>query len=83
MQPQQQPPGWYHASDGPYERWWNGTEWTEYTRPLQTGRGTFAVTGTTIVMLIIIAVCYVGYHNYKYQNCIVQPGLFSWPTQCL
>ncbi|WP_037914404.1 DUF2510 domain-containing protein [Actinacidiphila yeochonensis] len=31
------PPGWYpepgHTGNGPaMERWWNGTEWTEYTR---------------------------------------------------
>lgn len=37
-------PGWYPqpgATDGdePIERWWDGTEWTGFTRPLQRGLG--------------------------------------------
>lgn len=35
-------PGWYPASDGPFERWWDGNQWTAHTRPLgsaEAGRG--------------------------------------------
>ncbi len=29
-------PGWHAAPDGaPYQRWWDGTTWTDHTRPLQ------------------------------------------------
>jgi hypothetical protein len=28
------PPGWYPAHDGPYDRWWDGHQWTNPTRPL-------------------------------------------------
>ena len=30
------PPGWYADNLDPYQnRWWNGTSWTEHTRPSQ------------------------------------------------
>lgn len=28
------PPGWYSAPEGPFERWWDGAQWTAHTRPL-------------------------------------------------
>lgn len=28
------PPGWYPASEGPFERWWDGNQWAAQTRPL-------------------------------------------------
>jgi hypothetical protein len=30
----QAPPGWYPAPEGPYERWWDGYQWTPHARPL-------------------------------------------------
>ena len=30
-----QPPGWYPANVAGYERWWDGTGWTESLRPVQ------------------------------------------------
>lgn len=30
------PAGWYPAPEGPFERWWDGTQWTEHTRPTAT-----------------------------------------------
>ncbi|MDX3358033.1 DUF2510 domain-containing protein, partial [Streptomyces sp. ME01-24h] len=45
------PPGWYpepgQTGDGPaLERWWDGTEWTEYTRTAQPPAQGFAAPGT-------------------------------------
>jgi hypothetical protein len=28
------PPGWYRAPEGPFERWWDGSQWTAHARPL-------------------------------------------------
>jgi len=44
------PPGWYpepgHSDDGPaLERWWDGTEWTEYTRTAQAPAGSVGSVG--------------------------------------
>jgi hypothetical protein len=30
----QAPPGWYPAPEGPFERWWDGYQWTPHSRPL-------------------------------------------------
>jgi hypothetical protein len=30
----QAPPGWYPAPEGPFERWWDGHQWTAHARPL-------------------------------------------------
>jgi hypothetical protein len=29
------PPGWYQAPEGPFERWWDGSQWTAHARPLE------------------------------------------------
>lgn len=26
--------GWYRGTDGPFQRWWDGHQWTEHTQPL-------------------------------------------------
>jgi hypothetical protein len=46
------PPGWYPAPEGPFERWWDGFQWTSHARPLAapaygapTGAMTAAVPG--------------------------------------
>lgn len=36
--------------------------------------------------LIVIAVVIAGYiilHNLRYADCLMQPGLFSWPSVCI
>jgi hypothetical protein len=78
------PPGWYHDPQGPYERWYDGNQWTERTRPLQTSNhvGLQGV-GALMAVFVIFAIVYAGFHSYEYKNCVIQPGLFSWPSECL
>lgn len=54
------PPNWYPASDGPFERWWDGREWTVRTRPLggvpaEPGTPTRSVAARVAGWLILLA----------------------------
>lgn len=33
------PSGWYQAPEGPFERYWDGNQWTDQTRPLGQAQG--------------------------------------------
>ena len=35
------------------------------------------------VLAIVLAGAYVAIHSHRYSHCIVQPGLFDWPSTCL
>lgn len=51
-------------------------------RPIDnaTRRGPYA---GLIITLVVIAGLYIAYHAYRYHGCLVQPGIFAWPSACL
>ncbi len=40
--------GWYPANDGPFERFWDGAQWTEHTRPFTTTRTDTAASASSL-----------------------------------
>lgn len=80
-------PGWYPDPYGhPCQRWWDGQQWTGYTAatPPDAGRSRgLVISIPTVVLVAIVVVGYIWFHDSTYQNCLVKPGLFDWPSQCL
>jgi hypothetical protein len=36
------------------------------------------------LLLLLAAIGgYIVFHNYKYSECLLQPGIFSGPSQCI
>lgn len=39
-----------------------------------------------VILLVLLGSLVAGYliiHNLQYSQCLVQPGLFSWPSVCI
>ncbi|SHG18059.1 hypothetical protein SAMN05443575_1598 [Jatrophihabitans endophyticus] len=39
--------------------------------------------GVLIFFVLLFAVVYYVLHAHKYQNCLITPGLFEWPSTCV
>ena len=75
------PEGWNWA-------WHDFTGWDAYA--LRTGRLTDAVRRSSsrvwimpVALVLVLIVALVIVHAVRYQHCLVQPGLFSWPSVCV
>jgi hypothetical protein len=49
------PPGWYPAPEGPFERWWDGFQWTPHARPLSILVPTRLSTGARAAGWLVVA----------------------------
>jgi len=49
------PPGWYSGGVSGEERWWDGTRWTEHSRPLVVPR--FQFSGSATGSYVAAALC--------------------------
>lgn len=77
-----EPVATYPQNDG---GWHTATQqWIAWERPpaMPQPRRVAGPVSAAVVVLVLVVI-YIAYHSYKYQNCIVTPGLFSWPNRCI
>lgn len=81
------PPGWHPDPGGaPMWRWWDGQQWTNatapYPPPSQKPNNTVATVSVVLAVLLVV-ILYVVFHQMRYEHCLIKPGMFEWPRECL
>lgn len=77
----QTPDAWYAAI-----AWFREAETQNHAlqqRPAYAPEGGHVVLYTFIGLLLLVVIIYYALHSHKYQACLVEPSLFSWPSTCL